>query len=105
MPQNNNVASDWTFLTNHSHVLLLLGVKPDLTLREVSLEVGITERAAQRIVADLVDAGYLEVDRVGRRNQYRINGDLPLRHPIERDNPVSALLALARKPKTRKAAN
>jgi DNA-binding transcriptional ArsR family regulator len=101
------VAADWTFLTNHSHVLLSIGAEPELTIREVAVRVGITERAAQRILADLIEGGYVEAERVGRRNHYKVNGDLPLRHPLERENPVSALLALTapgRKKKARTAA-
>lgn len=63
-------------------------------MREVAVRVGITERAAQRILADLIEAGYLESERIGRRNRYKVNGALPLRHPLEQGNPVSTLLAL-----------
>ncbi len=98
------MATDWTFLTNHSHVLLSIGAEPELTIREMALRVGITERAAQRIVADLIDAGYLEAEKVGRRNRYTVNGDLPLRHPLEARNPVRALLALTAPPAKKKAA-
>jgi DNA-binding transcriptional ArsR family regulator len=73
----------WTFLTNHSHVLLSLYRNPYQTLREVSIEVGITERSVQRIVSELEEAGYLERERDGRRNRYLIHLDGPLRHPIE----------------------
>ena len=92
------VASEWTFLTNHSHVLLTIAATPEVTLREVAVRVGITERAAQRILADLVEGGYVEAERVGRRNRYKVNGDMPLRHAIERNNPVSALVALVKPP-------
>ena len=88
------MAADWTFLTNYSHVLLSIGAEPDLTMREVAARVGITERAAQRILADLIEAGYIEAEKVGRRNRYKIHADLPLRHPLEQRNSVSALLAL-----------
>jgi len=87
-------AERWTFLTNYSHVLLCIAADPSIRLREVAERVGITERAAQRIVADLIEAGYLESTRQGRRNQYRVNGSLPLRHPLEEQNQVKALLAL-----------
>lgn len=89
-------AESWTFLTNYSHVLLCIAAEPETLMREVAARVGITERAAQRIVADLIEAGYLEAEKVGRRNRYRVRADLPLRHPVERMNPVSALLALSR---------
>lgn len=88
------VATEWTFLTNYSHVLLSIAAAPDQTMREVAVRVGITERAAQRILADLIEAGYLESERIGRRNRYKVNGSLPLRHPLEQGNPVSTLLAL-----------
>jgi hypothetical protein len=98
-----DVAADWTFLTNHSHVLLCIGAEPDLTMREVSTRVGITERAAQRILSDLIEAGYLEAEKIGRRNHYKVHGNLPLRHPLERHNPVSALLALTNPNAARKS--
>ncbi len=88
------MATDWTFLTNYSHVLLSIAAAPDQTMREVAVRVGITERAAQRILADLIEAGYLESERIGRRNRYKVNGSLPLRHPLEQGNPVSTLLSL-----------
>jgi predicted transcriptional regulator len=84
----------WTFLTNHGHVLLCIAVDPAIRLRDVANKVGITERAAQRIVADLVEGGYLDASKRGRRNVYQVNGLLPLRHPIEEQNQVAALLAL-----------
>ena len=87
-------AERWTFLTNYGHVLLCIASDPAIRLRDVAEKVGITERAAQRIVADLIQAGYLESSRHGRRNQYRVNGSLPLRHPIEEQNQVETLLAL-----------
>lgn len=84
----------WTFLTNHAHVLLCISEDPGIRLRDVSQRVGITERAAQRIVADLVDEGYLTRTRVGRRNQYEVHPELPFRHPIENKNQIGALLGL-----------
>lgn len=73
----------WTFLTNHTHVLVCLFRNPEATLREVAALVGITERMVQKIVAELVAAGFLEVTRVGRRNTYEIATQLTLRHPLE----------------------
>ena len=92
-------AQGWTFLTNHSHVLLCIASDPGIRGRDIAERVGITERSAQSIVADLVDAGYLTRERVGRRNQYEINPDLPLRHPVEQDNQVIELLRLVRRPR------
>ncbi len=82
----------WTFLTNHSHVLLCIAEDPDVLLREVAQRVGITERAAQRIVAELEDAGYVSHERVGRRNRYEVHPNLPLRHPLEDHLEIGALL-------------
>jgi hypothetical protein len=84
----------WTFLTNHAHVLLTLAGDPEMVMRDVALKVGITERAVQRIVAELEEDGYLVRHREGRRNRYDIRADLPLRHPVERHQKISALLAL-----------
>lgn len=82
----------WTFLTNHSHVLLCIAEDPDILLREVAHKVGITERATQRIVAELEDSGYLSHQKIGRRNRYEIHPDLPLRHPLEDHLEIGALL-------------
>jgi DNA-binding Lrp family transcriptional regulator len=84
----------WTFLTNHAHVLLCVARDPGIRLRDVAAEVGITERAAQRIVAELAEAGYLERTREGRRNRYEIHPELPLRHPLERELEIGAVLGL-----------
>lgn len=84
----------WTFLTNHAHVLLCLARDPEIRLRDVADKVGITERAAQRIVADLQTEGYITTERVGRRNRYVIHSESPLRHPIEEHNEVGVLLKL-----------
>jgi predicted transcriptional regulator len=91
----------WTFLTNHAHVLLCLAQDPEARLRDVAERVGITERAVQRIVAELEDAGYLTRLRSGRRNSYDVHEDKPLRHPIEAHRNVSALLDLVHKSRRR----
>ena len=88
------VASGWTFLTNHAHVLLCLAANPEIRLRDVALSVGITERAVQRIVTDLEASGYIEIFKEGRRNRYRLHRELPLRHAVERHRTVAALLEL-----------
>ena len=97
----------WTFLTNHSHVLLCLAEDPEIRLRDVAEKVGITERAAQRIVADLQNEGYITTERIGRRNRYVVHPDAPLRHPMEEQNAVGTLLRLlgisVPKPKARHA--
>ena len=96
MPETNKEsrAASWTFLTNHSHVLICLFRDPLIRLRDVASAVGITERAAQRIVADLEEAGIITRTRDGRRNQYEINRDLPLRHPVEAGRSVGDLLTM-----------
>jgi DNA-binding transcriptional ArsR family regulator len=88
--------ASWTFLTNHAHVLIVLAEDPEARLRDVAARVGITERAVQRIVAELEAGGYVEVTREGRRNRYRLNPDLPLRHPIEAHRSIGDLLVLGR---------
>ncbi|MCB9759905.1 MAG: winged helix-turn-helix transcriptional regulator [Alphaproteobacteria bacterium] len=85
----------WTFLTNHAHVLLCIARDPDLRLREIAELVGITERAAQRIVRELADEGYVEITRTGRRNHYTVLADQPLRHPVEAGTSVHDLILLA----------
>jgi len=87
-------ATRWTFLTNHSHVLILLSQNPDLVLREVATRVGITERAVQRIIADLEAAGCIEIEKVGRRNRYRILDTQSLRHPIEAHHTIGDLVRM-----------
>lgn len=84
----------WTFLTNHAHVLLCIGQDPDIRLRDVADKVGITERAAQRIAADLEGEGYISTEKVGRRNRYVVHSELPLRHPLEEHRSVGLLLKL-----------
>lgn len=86
--------SRWTFLTNHSHVLVVLHDNPDLVLREVAIRVGITERAVQRIIQDLEQDGFIQRERVGRRNHYNVIVDEPLRHPLESHRNIGDLLAL-----------
>jgi predicted DNA-binding transcriptional regulator YafY len=86
--------ADWTFLTNHAHVLVCIARDPEVRVRDIAARVGITERAAQRIVADLVAAGYVERSRDGRRNHYRVRDDLPLRHPLEQPHRVGEVLSV-----------
>ena len=84
----------WTFLSNHCHVLLCLAQEPDIRIREVAERVGITERAVQRIIGELEDAGIIDRERDGRRNHYVIHGELALRHPLEAHHTVGELIAL-----------
>ncbi len=85
-------SGSWTFLTNHAHVLVSLRMDPTLRVRDLADRVGITERAAHRILTDLTRSGYVAKERQGRRNRYRLNLDLPMRHPLERSTPVGDLL-------------
>jgi len=84
----------WTFLTNHGHVLVCVAGDPNMRGRDIADRVGITERAAQAIISDLVEAGYLERTRVGRRSHYRIRRDQHLRHPFEQSHGVGEPLNL-----------
>jgi DNA-binding IscR family transcriptional regulator len=86
----------WTFLTNYAHVLLCLARDPDATLREVAEQVGITERATHRIVAELEREGAISRSRTGRRNHYEVRVGFALRHPLERHCTVGQLLDLVR---------
>jgi DNA-binding MarR family transcriptional regulator len=86
--------ASWSFLTNHGLVLTLIGHYPDSTGLEIAQAVGITERAARKIVADLLSESYIEREKVGRRNRYSLNTYLPLRHPAERAATVGELLEL-----------
>lgn len=88
----------WTFLSNHAHVLICLAETPDMTLRAVANRVGITERAVQRIVTDLEDAGVLLRRKRGRQNVYAIHRAQPLRHPVESHRTVGDLLAMVHDP-------
>lgn len=84
----------WTFLSNHAHVLICLYRDGSLRIRDVALMVGITERAVQRIISELVESGYMEVLKDGRRNQYHICAERHLRHPVEAHRQVADLMAL-----------
>lgn len=110
-PSLRNVGAPWTYLTNHAHVLILLARDPNATMREVADSVGITERAVQRIVAELEENKVLKRSRSGRRNVYAVNTRLALRHPVESHCTVADLLELVNgslgkgKTKSRRAQN
>ncbi len=92
----------WTFLTNHAHVLICVAEDPEAKIQQIAERVGITYRGVQRILDDLEQAGYLTRYRKGddaRSNAYRIDGSLPLRHPLERHRKIAALIDLAIKGK------
>ncbi len=84
--------SSWTFLTNHAHVLICVAEEPDMRGRDIAVRVGITERAAQAIIADLIADGYVTRTREGRRNRYEIHPEAPLRHPLDAGHTVGELL-------------
>jgi predicted transcriptional regulator len=91
---SENDGKSWTFVTNHTQVLLAIARDSDARLRDIAATVGITERAAQRIVGDLIEAGYVTRQRVGRRNHYGVNPELKMRHPSQVDQDVGGLLEL-----------
>lgn len=89
----------WTFLTNHAQALVCISHDPDARLREIGERIGITERAAHRIVTDLVEAGYVSRERKGRRNRYRINSRRRLPDPLARSQKVGDLLEILGRPR------
>ncbi|PFG72926.1 helix-turn-helix transcriptional regulator [Tepidiforma thermophila] len=84
--------AEWSLFTNHANVLLAITRNPDIRLRELAAEVGISERAVKRIVADLERAGYLQRERHGRRNHYQINTEAAVATPIARGVHLGALI-------------
>lgn len=91
-PQSAQAAPSWDFLTNHAHVLVCVARDPGIRLREIAAVVGITERAAHRILSELVDEGYVVRERQGRRNRYQVRANLPLPHPLSGESEVGDLL-------------
>jgi hypothetical protein len=89
-----DVAPRWTFFTNHFLVLACVAGDPDLRVRDIAAQVGITERATQAILSDLANDGYLERIRVGRRNRYKVRRATHFRHPIVRGTTVGEILDL-----------
>jgi DNA-binding MarR family transcriptional regulator len=89
-----NSGKTWRFLSNHTQVLLCIRRDPNVRFRDLAEMVGITERAAQRIVADLIESGYVERERVGRRNRYHVNADIAMRHPAQDGHDIGELLQL-----------
>jgi len=94
MSSSGNDTKNWRFLSNHTQVLLCLHRDPTARFRDIGESVGITERAAQRIVADLIESGYVESKRVGRRNHYSINTNIAMRHPAQHAHEIGELLEL-----------
>ena len=83
----------WTFLSNHAHVLICISQQPDIRLSEVADLVGIRERSVHRIVHELSESGYISVSKVGRNNIYEVHLDLPLRHPLEATHSIRAIIS------------
>jgi hypothetical protein len=84
----------WSFLTNHAQVLVCIAHDPGVRLRDIGEAVGITERAAHRIVVELADAGYISRRRDGRRSHYTINSHLPMPDPLVRERKIGDLLGI-----------
>lgn len=84
----------WTFLTNHAHVLIAISRNPEIRQRDIAYAVGVTVGAVQRIIHELEEGGYIESERVGRRNRYHIRADKPLRHPLEDQHTVDELITV-----------
>jgi DNA-binding MarR family transcriptional regulator len=91
-----NSQNNWTFLSNHGHVLICLAQNPEMRLRDIAIAVGITERAVIRIITELQDGGYVSKERIGRRNRYTVKADKPLRHRLEAHHSVKTILSLAK---------
>jgi DNA-binding MarR family transcriptional regulator len=97
MSSEETTSPGWTFVTNHTQVLLCIARDPDIRLRDIAARIGITERAAQRILADLVGAGYVARQREGRRNRYTVNPDLRMRHPAQEGHDIGEMLDLLKR--------
>lgn len=89
--------ANWTFFSNHAHVYFLLSRKNELVMREIAIEVGITERAVQGIIDDLESQGYLMKEPIGRSYRYHTVPDMSLRHPLERSVKLDDLANLIKK--------
>jgi DNA-binding MarR family transcriptional regulator len=94
MAASAGINREWTFLSNHGHVLIHLSRYPEARVRDIAETVGITERSAHAILADLAEAGYVTISKLGRRNVYKVNPGLKFRHPSEAGKPISALLKI-----------
>jgi len=84
--------AEWTFLTNHARVLILLANRPKITAREIAAQIGITERSVRSIIADLESEGYIEKLKEGRQTSYKIHTNLTFRHPTQKDHSIEKLL-------------
>lgn len=93
-PMTGEGKPQWTFLTNHFHILVCLSRVPTSRIRDLAEEVGITQRAVQRILAELVEDKAIIIDKDGRRNFYTINPKKRLRHPLESKHTIGELLEI-----------
>jgi len=91
------MSANWNFLTNHGHILFLLAIEPELTVREISLKVGITERAALRIISDLEQDNYIEISKQGRKNTYNVRTDKSLKHDLEKQCQIKDFVNVIKK--------
>jgi Mn-dependent DtxR family transcriptional regulator len=99
MPRRSDDAHHaWRFVTNHAHVLEAIATDPTLRLRDIAVEVGVTERTVAQIVSNLEEAGYLTKTREGRRNLYEVHEDKPLRHPRHSHHTVGELIRFLEAP-------
>ena len=87
------MTAQWTFLTNHTHVLICIARNADVRVRDMAEMVGITERAVLRIISELSEDGYIQIIKEGRRNSYQLNVDKQFRHPVESGHTIATLLA------------
>jgi predicted transcriptional regulator len=94
MGHTNNTIENWTFFSNNVHVLVCLTHRPQPTTRQIAIQVGITERAVQRILAKLISAGVVSVGKEGRRNRYELDLDQKLRHPLESHKTIGEFIHL-----------
>ncbi len=92
-PASTEASQTWTFLSNHAHVLVCVAKNPDVRLSEVAALVGVRERTVHRIVHELIDSGYISVTKEGRNNVYSVDLDKPLRHPLEADHNIQAIIS------------
>ena len=92
-PASNETSQTWTFLSNHAHVFVCVAKNPDVRHSEVAALGGIRERTVHRIVHELIDSGYISVTKDGRNNVYSVDLDKPLRHPLEADHNIQAIIA------------
>ncbi|GAA1383534.1 hypothetical protein GCM10009639_03990 [Kitasatospora putterlickiae] len=94
MDDDTGSARHWTFLTNHARVLVQIARDPGIRVRDVATCCMLTERAVQRIIADLEDAGYLSHQRRGRTNHYTVIDSKQLRHPADAGPTLAELLSV-----------